>query len=566
MKARSSIQRARRQRVKPERIAELLHETFGIKRLRPGQKAVIDNVLQGLDTLAVMPTGAGKSLCFQLPALLLPGITVVVSPLISLMQDQVNKLEQADVAVEQVNSTLNGAGEAAALQHIEQAETRIAYATPERMGDPDFIASLRQAGVDLFVVDEAHCITQWGHDFRPAYLELANAVAALGHPPVLALTATATAEVADDIKKQLGLPGMRVIDTGIYRRNLDYSVIQITNDEQKREEALRLVRANTGSGICYTATVKAAEELYEHLRENGEDVMLYHGRLNATERRRNQECFMQGDCRLMVATNAFGMGIDKDDVRFVVHYQMPANLETYYQESGRSGRDGQRACCTLLFDRKDKRVQQFFLAKHYPDADELKAVHQAVLALAAENLPASLAAIRDRLPDMAEGNVRVALKLLREGGALGQNRKFQLHARQQKLEPALLKRMAAVYEAKQERDREALEALVDYAQTGHCRWRLLLDYFDDEASWQQCGHCDNCRQPPEPWLMEAEEGALPEIEVHKPIEIAPGTAAEVARFGRGRVVDANGEQVTVAFGRLGEKTFLRRYVRIIGAE
>ena len=563
MKARSSTQLARRRRIKPERVADLLHEKFGIKRLRPGQKAVIDNVLQGQDTLAIMPTGAGKSLCFQLPALLLPGITVVVSPLIALMQDQVDKLEQANVAAEQVNSALNGADEAAAMQHIEQAETRIAYATPERMNDPDFIASLRQAGVDLFVVDEAHCITQWGHDFRPAYLELANALAALGHPPVLALTATATAEVADDIKKQLGRPDMQVIDTGIYRRNLDYSVIQITNEAQKHDEVLRIVREHTGSGIVYTATVKAAEELHRHLRQNGEDVLLYHGRLGAAERRRNQESFMQGDCRLIVATNAFGMGIDKVDVRFVVHYQMPANLETYYQESGRGGRDGASACCTLLFDRKDKRVQQFFLAKHYPDAGDLKAVHKAVLALSAADLPANFAAIRRRLPDMAEGNVRVALKLLRESGALGQNRKFLLHARQQTLEPAMLKRMAAVYEAKQERDREALEALVDYAQSGHCRWRLLLDYFDDDEAWRQCGHCDNCRQPPEQFLTDAAEDAVPEIEVHKPLEIAPGSEAEVMRFGRGRVVEANADQVTVAFARVGEKTFLRRYVRII---
>lgn len=544
-------------------MADLLHGTFGIKRLRPGQKAVIDNVLQGVDTLAVMPTGAGKSLCFQLPALLLPGITVVVSPLISLMQDQVDKLGQANVAAEQVNSALRAADEAAALRHIEQSQTRIVYATPERMGDADFITSLRQAGVDLFVVDEAHCIAQWGHDFRPAYLELAEAIAALGNPPLLALTATAPAEVVEDIKRQLGKPGMHVIDTGIYRRNLDYAVIQITNEAQKQDEALCLARAHGGSGIFYTATVKAAETLHRHLQQNGESVALYHGRLGAAERRRSQEGFMQGECRLMVATNAFGMGIDKGDVRFVVHYQMPANLEAYYQESGRGGRDGQAASCLLLFDRKDKRVQQFFLVKHYPDAGELQAVHAAVLALEAENLPANFAAIRRRLPEMAESGVRVALKLLRESGVLGQNRKFLLHARQETLEPAMLKRMAAVYQAKQERDREALEALVDYAQSGGCRWRLLLEYFDDDEPWAQCGHCDNCRRPPVEALAEAEEATTQPVCAIKLPDIAPGSRAEVPKLGRGRVVEVAGEQVTIAFGRAGQKTFLRRYVTII---
>jgi ATP-dependent DNA helicase RecQ len=257
------------------------------------------------------------------------------------------------------------------------------------------------------------------------------------------------------------------------------------------------------------------------------------------------------------------MGIDKDDVRFVVHYQMPANLETYYQESGRGGRDGKPANCVLLFDRKDKRVQQFFLVRHYPDADELRAVHAAVLALTADGQPASIAGIGRRLPDMNDGSVRVALKLLREAGVLGQNRKFLLHARQEKLEPAMLRDLAAVYQDKQERDREALEALVDYAQSGRCRWRLLLDYFEDDEPWPRCGHCDNCRQSPEQELAEAGEITTQPVCAVKLPEIALGSLAEVPKLGRGEVVEVAGEQVTIAFGRDGQKTFLRRYVTIV---
>lgn len=548
------------------RLESTLREWFDIKRLRPGQKSVIDKVLQGRDTLAIMPTGAGKSLCFQLPALLLPNITVVVSPLISLMKDQVDKLAEAGIEAEQVNSALSAAGAEAALDNIEQARTKIVYATPERMTDAEFIASLRQAKVDLFVIDEAHCISQWGHDFRPAYLELTNAIRALNRPPLLALTATATAEVIDDVQRQLGARDMCVVNTGIYRPNFHFGVIQITSDEQKLAETLRIVEQTPGNGIIYTATVKAAKQLYKRLQQQGEQVALYHGKLPAAERRRNQEAYMRGDVRLMVATNAFGMGIDKDDVRFIIHYQMPANLEAYYQEAGRAGRDGKDAFCTLLFDRKDKRVQQFFLAKHYPDATELQGLHGVILALAETGMPATFANIKEKLPQFGDSNIKVALKLLKENRLVTQNRKLAFQVRQPTIAPDTLSSMAGVYVDKQERDQEALQALVDYAQSGSCRWRLLLDYFDDEDKQQEkCGQCDNCIQPPELLLAEVEPVAErhDEIEVNKLPEIAIGSMASVHKFGKGRITAVAGEQLTIAFADKSEKTFLRRYVKIL---
>ncbi|WP_321170294.1 RecQ family ATP-dependent DNA helicase [Pseudoduganella aquatica] len=270
-------------------IGGLLRRVFGVESLRPGQRQVIDSVLAGRNTLAIMPTGSGKSLCYQIPASILPGATVVVSPLISLMQDQLEKLEEIGIRAAQLNSS------------------GIIFCTPERLAMPEFLALLQASQVDLLVIDEAHCISQWGHDFRPAYLGIGAAVAALGRPPVLALTATATGDVVADIGQQLGVADLNVINTGIYRPNLHYQVVQSTNPDEKRAQALERVRSETGVGIVYAATVKAAEEMYALLEAAGESVALYHGKLPAQQRRDSQELFMNGARRVMVATNAFGM-------------------------------------------------------------------------------------------------------------------------------------------------------------------------------------------------------------------------------------------------------------------
>ena len=511
-----------------KQITTLLRKVFGIEALRDGQRNVIDSVLAGHDTLAVMPTGSGKSLCYQLPARLLQGLTVVVSPLISLMKDQAEKLEEAGIAsAAQINSSLSRADELAALEGIESAAHDIVFCTPERLITPDFLALLKDSDIALVVIDEAHCISQWGHDFRPAYLEIGAALEALGRPQVLALTATATDDVIKDIRTQLGRPRMAVVNTGIYRPNLHYRVKQVTNPSEKTAQVLELVRSTEGVGIIYAATVKAAEEMHAQLKDAGESAAIYHGKLRAGERVENQNLFMSGERRVMVATNAFGMGIDKPDTRFVIHLQVPANLEAYYQESGRAGRDGHDAECTLLYYHADKRLQQFFLVKHYPQAEELRAVYEAARQAVASNECAAFteADLKPRLEHISASQLKICLKMLKDGKLLKRSRKLDYSLAKTEPKAAQYEEMARVYADKHERDREGLEQMVGYAQSGYCRWKLLLDYFGDAApGFEQCCKCDNCLSPPAIQLSSFDQPI--ELATAEDIDAAIDTATE----------------------------------------
>ncbi len=552
--------------VRRNTIRRLLHTVFGIEHLRDGQQRVIDSVLDGKDTLAIMPTGSGKSLCYQIPARILDGMTVVVSPLISLMKDQLEKLGELGIRAEQVNSSLSAEEERNVLATMLDGRCEIVFCTPERLTMPEFVDVLKAVEIALVVVDEAHCISQWGHDFRPAYLEMAGAIEALGRPPVLALTATATEDVVDDIGRQLNRPKMNVINTGIYRPNLQYAVVQVTNPDEKLQEALRLVRDTKGTGIVYAATVKAAEEMHQLLLDAGESATLYHGKLHAAERKANQDLFMNDERRVMVATNAFGMGIDKPDTRFVIHLQIPANLEAYYQESGRAGRDGRDASCTLLFLQDDKRVQQFFLVKHYPTADEIRAVYEAVHSLA-ENETATPGRVDDVAGELAGPHLKVCLKLLKDAKLLRQNRKLAYLPGSATPEDKLFAAMAEVYRQKQERDKEALEQMVSYAVSGFCRWKLLLDYFGDEVEgFEKCCRCDNCLNPPAAVLTEEIEIRDDEFDREPDAEMPAGPAFDtgarvmVPKYGEGVVLSVAGDQVHIEFPDGEQRAFLADFV------
>ena len=548
----------------PAALRRSLRDTFGFDELRSGQHEVISRVLAGRPTLAVMPTGAGKSLCYQLPALHLEGTTVVVSPLISLMKDQAGKLEEAGVAAEQLNSAQKASEQDASMERIADSRSDIVFATPERLADPEFRAALAAQGVALLVVDEAHCISQWGHDFRPAYLEIGAAIEALGHPTVLALTATATAEVVDDIRRQLGLPGLEVVNTGMYRPNLDLQVQQATSDAEKVDRLVETLRETPGAGIVYTSTVKVCTEVFERLRDVGESVTIYHGKLPAAERNANQDAFMSGARRVMVATNAFGMGIDKADIRCVIHFQMPGSVQAYYQEAGRAGRDGEGARCVLIFHRKDRQVQQFFLARRYPLVTDL--VH-AIEALEIAPAGSTLAELADRIPGMPRNRLSVTLSLLRDGGlatcdaAHGWRRQARRAATADNLGA-----LAGDYARRSERDHEALERMVFFAQTGFCRWRVLLEGFGDALpdGAERCGHCDNCvRLAAEPIELLAEPTPVPRlVEVRAPVpRFEVGDTVRAARYGEGVVAAIQGDQVAVRYPDKSTRTFLASFLK-----
>ncbi|MFL5575215.1 MAG: RecQ family ATP-dependent DNA helicase [Gemmatimonadaceae bacterium] len=404
-----------------EQANEALHSAFGYERFRPGQEQAVRAVLEGRDTLVILPTGGGKSLCYQVPALLLPGLTVVVSPLISLMKDQVDALTARGLPAAFINSTLTGGQVADRLSRAARGEIKLLYVAPERFDQGTTAERLRAMGVSLLAVDEAHCVSEWGHDFRPSYLRMASVRARLGDPPTIALTATATPEVRRDIAHQLHLDDPVTVITGFDRHNLRYHVVPTKTEGDKDAALADVLRTHEGLAIVYASTRKAVERISAVLERARIPAVAYHAGLDDAHRHDVQDAFMNEDVRVIVATNAFGMGIDKANVRLVVHHAMPGTLEAYYQEAGRAGRDGKQSDCFLLHAFQDRFTHEFFIKGANPERKLVEQVYEAlrrradstgIVRVAPEDLVASLPA------KTSPREVEAALRILARGDAL----------------------------------------------------------------------------------------------------------------------------------------------------
>ncbi len=363
----------------------VLQDQFKISSFRQGQAEIIDTILTGEDVLGIMPTGAGKSLCYQIPSLIFDGVSIIISPLIALMKDQVDTLHSLKIPATFINSTLTLNEAQQRLNDVRRGYYKLLYIAPERFYAANFMKLINQIDVSFIAIDEAHCISQWGHDFRPSYLKLKSIIKMIGSPPVAAFTATATKEVREDILIQLGIPDAKVFISGFDRPNLKYFAVNLSNEE-KEAEMLRILPTIKNSGIVYVSTQRAVESITNILNNHQIKAAGYHGGMDKVQRHEAQDQWLNNDISVIVATNAFGMGIDKYDVRFVLHYNMPGSLEAYYQEAGRAGRDGKTSYCFLFYNYSDRKLQEFFIENNYPPKEILENIYNFLFNLEREDI------------------------------------------------------------------------------------------------------------------------------------------------------------------------------------
>lgn len=483
---------------------EALRRIFGFRTFLEGQKEIIDTVLEGKHTLAIMPTGHGKSLCFQLPAMLLEGVTLVISPLISLMKDQVDSLNQRGIPATFINSTVSRSEQMIRLQDVRGGRVKILYVAPERFRSRDFVDQIGTCPIALFAVDEAHCISQWGHDFRPDYSRLKKALDLLGQPQTIALTATATPEVVVDIIEQLGWKDYEKFITGFDRPNLSFRV-HYTEDEAEKFDILTQIITTHKKGIVYCSTRKNVEKVCTWLSEAGFRVGAYHAGLSDRERHRIQNQFSAKQLDVTVATNAFGMGIDRPDVRFVIHYNIPGNIESYYQEAGRAGRDGEPAVCEVLYSHNDIRTQEFFIAAQHPTKRLIRATYAWLVERCSESLSGAVDGMS--LDDMREAlredyidvpsvmTLSSVLTLLRKAGYIESSKDRQRKSWFLKAKAVSAEALEIDFEGIEKRERLARQKLyqmVELCRTEKCRRYAILAYFDDHHQASGCGICDSC--------------------------------------------------------------------------
>lgn len=484
--------------VRPVDARAALEKYFGFREFLDAQEAVVQAILDGKDVLTVMPTGGGKSLCFQLPAMLLEGVTIVVSPLIALMKDQVDGLAEKGIPAALINSSLSLDGQREVMRGMEEGRYKLVYIAPERFRSAAFMRTLAGIKIALFAVDEAHCLSMWGHDFRPDYFRLGKVLEELGHPQAAAFTATATPVVRADILVRLGLENPTEFVAGFARPNLRFSIAHTTGESQKYDRLHALI-AEHKTGVIYCATRKRVEAVAEVLKEKKVKLVVYHGGLSDEARTDAQNRFVDGKADVAVATNAFGMGIDRSDIRFVAHFEIPGSVEAYYQEAGRAGRDGEPAVCELFFNFADTRVQDFFIEGSNPSPKLILDVYERLRGLCnAEGVV--MMPIREIAEsigeDVNEMSVGSALSVLDRGGAID---RFDVPGQRVRGTRVLQKEKSSrdlkidfePLKEKEKRDREKLKSMVDLAYGRRCRQEMILEYFGDEGA-TRCGNCDIC--------------------------------------------------------------------------
>ncbi len=483
-------------------LTSILKQQFGIPKFRPGQQDALEYILGGEDSLVVMPTGYGKSLIYQLAALLLPHTTLVISPLISLMKDQVDSLVRNKISASYLNSSLSSAEQSDRLRILSQGGYKILLVAPERLRNRAFNKALTNVPISLLVVDEAHCLSQWGHDFRPDYLHIAEFSQECKEPVILALTATATLRVQKEIVRLLNREDMKQVITGFNRPNLFFEVAYIPDLTGKLRFLNQFMSDVDGAGIIYTGTRRDAEEIAEFMSEVvGTSARYYHAGLDPKSRNEIQDLFMSGELTVVAATNAFGMGIDRPDVRFVIHYSMPGSLEAYYQEAGRAGRDGKPARAVLIYSPDDTALQEFFIDNDSPSMDELRSVHKYVSNLPASSYESNKGIRTFHLDDLTyatsltEVKARVAIEKIeaahgftRLPNAAGNI----ICIRSQDLSGKELQRISSTIETRRQHKRAVLKKMVAYAETNNCRRQTILDYFGDKSTDEVPICCDNC--------------------------------------------------------------------------
>lgn len=509
---------------------------LGFEQLFPEQEEAVASVVAGRDTLVVMPTGSGKSAIYQVSGVMLDRPVVVVSPLIALQRDQIENLaDSSPVRAAQLNSTLTNGERSSVLEGLTGGEVGFVLLAPEQLTNDETLAVLAEADVGLFVVDEAHCISSWGHDFRPDYMRLGAAIEKVGRPPVLALTATAAPPVRAEIVARLGMKDPAVLVHGFDRPNISLRVETFGDERNKLEALLDEVTAHTRPGIVYVATRKVAEDIAGRLWEREVSAVYYHGGMTRAEREQAQLDFMDGKFEVVVATNAFGMGIDKPDIRFVFHHDIPESIDALYQEIGRAGRDGDRSDAVLFYRPEDVGARRFFAGGFKIDVDELEQVAESIVesdgTVDAVELASDL--------EMNESRLISALTLLEHAGLVKISPSGQVRSKRAVGASKAAKEAAAAAESHGEMEKSRLDMTRAYAETTDCRRRFILNYFGEELP-DPCGNCDNCRLG-----TVASNGSSP---------FAINETVRHVKWGAGTVTRIENDKVTVMFDEAGYRT------------